>query len=195
MLVALGRILGHGLANDPLQLHRQARPQGGDGFRLFVANGIENGLLPLARKRQLSRHDFVDHNAQRPKVCRAVGGFAPRLLGRHIGRGAQHGLGFGELRAVGQQSQPEVHDGDELLGARACDHQVGRLDVAVNDLFLVRRFESSRRLDGDVERILQFERASLDLLLQRLAFEEGHGNVGAAICLRDFMDGADVRMI
>ena len=65
----------------------------------------------------------------------------------------------------------------------------------MNDLFLVRRLQSVRRLDGEIECILQLERAGLDLLLQRLAFEEGHGNEGAAIGLRDFMDGADVRMI
>jgi len=65
----------------------------------------------------------------------------------------------------------------------------------VNDLFLVRRLKSICRLDGDVESVLQLEWSRLDLLLQRLAFEEGHGNEGAAIGLRDFMDGADVRMI
>ena len=99
------------------------------------------------------------------------------------------------LRAVGQQSQPEVHDGDELLRALARDHQVGRLDVTVNDALLVRRLQSLCRLNGDIERILQLEWAGLDLLLQRLAFEEGHGNEGLAIGFRDFMHGADIRVI
>ena len=101
----------------------------------------------------------------------------------------------GELRAVGQQRQPEVHDGDESFGARARDHQVGRLDVAVNNLFLVRRLESSCRLDGDIERVLQLEWPGLDLLLQRLAFEESHGNEGLAFDFTDLVDVADVGVI
>ena len=117
------------------------------------------------------------------------------LLGGHVGY-RPHGLvQTGELGAVGQQGQPEVHDGDESLGARARDHQVGRLDVSVNDLFLVRCLESSRRLDRDIERVLQLERPGLDLLLQRLAFEKGHGNEGLAFDFIDLVDVADVGVI
>ena len=60
----------------------------------------------------------------------------------------------------------------------------------------MRRLKSSLcRLDRNIERILQLEWSRLDLLLQRLAFEEGHGNEGLAFDFIDLVDVADVGVI
>ena len=59
----------------------------------------------------------------------------------------------------------------------------------------MRRLKSLCRLDRNIERILQLEWSRLDLLLQRLAFEEGHGNEGLALDFIDLVDVADVGVI
>ncbi len=83
------------------------------------------------------------------------------MLGRHICDGAEHGSGTGEVLSIGGRDgfniitagsalvddlrQPEI----ENLGVSALGNKdVGRLDVAMNNAFRVRRIQSVRDLDG-----------------------------------------------
>ena len=65
----------------------------------------------------------------------------------------------------------------------------------MNDAFRVRGVESVRNLDGNVQSFLERNRLAGDALLQRLAFEQLHGDHRLAVVLGDFVNGADVRMI
>ncbi len=54
---------------------------------------------------------------------------------------------------------------------------------------------SSLRLDCDVERFFQLQRAFPNLVPDGLAFKKGHGDEGLAVNFIDFVDGANVGVI
>src|SRR5262245_61766871 len=74
-------------------------------------------------------------------------------------------------------------------------HDVFRLDVAVNDSGLVRAGERARNLDGHVERLMQFELISRQTPPQRLAFDIFGADEVSPVYLPDLEDGDDVRMV
>jgi len=53
---------------------------------------------------------------------------------------------------------------------------VGRFDVTVNDAFSVSGFQSIGHLNCSFQQLLQFHRAALDDMLQRLAIQEFHSD-------------------
>ena len=59
----------------------------------------------------------------------------------------------------------------------------------------MRRLQTLRRLDGDIERVLQCERSGLDFRFEALTLDEGHHNEGLAFDLIDFMNRADVGVV
>ena len=79
--------------------------------------------------------------------------------------------------------------------ALGADHQVGALDIAMNNALAVGRLEPLRGLAGDVERFVELQRAFLEFLLDGSAFEEGHRQEGLSVDLVDLVDGADIRVI
>ena len=74
-------------------------------------------------------------------------------------------------------------------------HQIGRLDVAMHDAFFVCGLQALGGLGADSKSVLERERPGLDLLVESLPFQEGHGNERLAVDLADFIDVADVGMI
>ena len=75
------------------------------------------------------------------------------------------------------------------------DENIRRLDVTVNDAFGVRGVEPVGNLDGQFEDGFDFHRTAGDAMLQRHAVEKFHDDVGLAVFVADFIDGADIRMI
>ena len=69
------------------------------------------------------------------------------LLGRHVGRRAQDGAGGGERGVVALEpaGQAEVHDDQAAPGV---DHDVGRLEVAVDDPLAVRLGQGHGQVAG-----------------------------------------------
>jgi hypothetical protein len=88
--------------------------------------------------------------------------------------------------------QPEVQD---LGVAPAGDEDVGRLDVPVHDAPGMRRIERIGNLRRDLEQLLGPDRRPLDPVLQRLPFEQLHGDEALPRVLADLVNGADVRVI
>ena len=93
---------------------------------------------------------------------------------------------------IHQLCQAEV---DDLQVAVVRDEQVFGLEVTVNDAARVHLAEGVCRLTGVLERLTELQRASLEHLAQRGAFDVLHGDVGAAVNLVDVVDGGDVRVV
>ena len=74
-------------------------------------------------------------------------------------------------------------------------HQIGGFDVAVNDAPAVSRFQTLGGLRGDVDHLVELERAIADFVLDGAARDEGHGEEGLSLGLIDFIDGANVGMV
>ena len=86
--------------------------------------------------------------------------------------------------------EPEVHD-HHATGAG--EHDVLRLDVAVDETGLVDRLETGQELRGDVLRLFQLERAALlEHVEQRRPVDVLHRHQLAAVDLDQVEDPADV---
>jgi hypothetical protein len=75
------------------------------------------------------------------------------------------------------------------------DEDIGRLDVAVDDAFGVRRIERIGNLDGQTEQSVGLDGPSSDAVCQRHALQQFHRNEGPPIDLVDFMDHANVGVV
>ena len=97
------------------------------------------------------------------------------------------------MLGAGDARDAEVHD---LHGARLGDHQVGRLQIAVDDAHAVRVRERGEALHHQVGGALGRERTeALDHVLERLAADELHHHQPLPVVLEQLEDGGDAGMI
>ena len=75
------------------------------------------------------------------------------------------------------------------------DEDVLRLDVAMDELDLVRRIERLRDRLEDAQRPRRLELARHDEVLERRAANEAHGDEQRAVDLAGLVDGDDVRVV
>jgi hypothetical protein len=119
------------------------------------------------------------------------------LLGRHVGRRADHRAGLRALhrRLVGvlYARHAEVR---ELRATLRVDHDVRRLDVAVNDAGVVREVEGFAQLAHDANRFLQVEAlVRIEEGLELLPLDELHDEVGDVALLAEVVHLHDVRVV
>ena len=74
-------------------------------------------------------------------------------------------------------------------------HDVGGLEIAMDDALAMRLVERVGDLDGDLQRLVERERPFLEARGQRLALEMRHDQVVRAIDAADVVDAADVGMV
>ena len=118
---------------------------------------------------------------------------AADLLGRHVVEAADERAGVGDA-GVGQLGDAEVED--LQASAPLLDHQVGRLDVAVDDVEGVGVGEAVAQLLEQPQ--LAGERGRLpapDPHRQRLAVDVFHGDERLAVLLADVEDADDVLVL
>ena len=118
------------------------------------------------------------------------------LLGRHVLKGAEDGsfLGEGLLhgRAVEDLELRRLRQTEvEELRAGARDHDVPRLEIAMDHASAMRAVERLGDLRAVLENIGQRQRAALEPVGERLALEQLHDQ----IVIADVVKRADVRMV
>ena len=208
--VARGGVRLDAPGDDPLEGRGSVRPQlrqRGQGLLLPPGRFLEGragAALATAAGEQV-----VQDQAEGVDVGAVVDRLAPELLRGHVLQrpddGARHreagGEGLlGELRPGllggiargGGSGDPEVHD-HGLVGA-VLDHDVGRLEVPVNDARVVRRDETGDHSASDPHDL--FDRESARALLQDRGeldpVDVGHRDVLDAADLPHVVDAHDV---
>ena len=150
---------------------------------LLAVTGDRHGL-----DRAPARVQLVEDEAERIEVAPDRGALAGELFGRHVSRRPRKVLGRGGL--AGHRGQPEVRD---ARAAPAVEHDVGGLQVPVEDAAVVRRRQPGADLPRHVERLVR--RKTSDALEQRgevLAVDVLHREEVLAVDLGDVVHPAHV---
>ena len=174
-----------------------ARGGGGD-VRLFVEDASQNLDSRFPLEQAFARQHFVHHYTKRPDVRALVGWPSLCLLRGHVRRCAQdgsnrrraHGQG-GRVRRIaivrGQRlhgfRQAEIQNLDDAFGS---DLDVGGLQVAMDDVLLMRGFDAVNQLLNNRQRVVEIERT-----LEVFAFDVLHDEVVGS----DIVEVADVGVV
>ena len=153
-------------------------------------------------KRPLTRHCFVQHNTEREDVAARVEALPRRLLGRHVGDGAEddalprtvldRAAGDVGVRGFGQLRQAEVRQ----LGVAILRHQdVGGLDVAVQDAGGVGGGQAIRDAGQQLHDLPPRALLAVRPVLERAAIDELGHQVLLAVRFAGFEDREDVGMV
>ena len=140
---------------------------------------------------------FVEHHAQGVNVRALVHVLRVlQLFGRHVVRradgqaaGRQRDLVLGLAEQLGDAEVGDLHP------ALRVEQDVLRLDVAVQDAFVVGELERLANLRHEHHRLLRGEPARLHRLAQVYAVHELHQQVEEPAGLAEVMDGDDVRVV
>jgi hypothetical protein len=124
--------------------------------RVALQHAREHLSDAVAIERAPAGEHLEQHAAKCPDVGARVDRLTARLLGTHVGRCADHGERLGERGDLGcriaararieRLGQTEVEHFHHTIGA---NHDIGRLEIAVNDPLFVRGFERLDDLLGD----------------------------------------------
>ena len=134
-----------------------------------------------------SGEQLVHHQPQREDVAASRDLAAEQLFRCHVGRRAgSHVLDVSDRR------QAEVHDPHS---PRVVEHDVGRLQIAMDDAALVRGGEPCAQLPGDLDGLVVGEAAdSPQRGREILSVDILHRQIEEATGLADVIDAADVGM-
>ena len=141
--------------------------------------------------RQVAGRHLIEHDAERIQVAARVGIEPLRLLGRNIVHRAD-GLAAALLADIFQRGDTEIRHLDHVV---IRDHDVLRLDVAVNDAVRMRVLERFCDLRGIAQRLLRAEHAALrEALLERHALDELHDDILRVAAVPHVIHRDDVRL-
>ena len=124
------------------------------GNGIFIDNLVDDGGDVLPGKRLFAGQHFIEHDAQRKNVAAAVHGASLHLLGRHIAGRAHDVRGLLRAAELKNLGGAKVGDFDSVVRG---EHQVGRLNVAVNDVAFVGELQGAEGLIEDAQRARQGE--------------------------------------
>ena len=188
---------GQQLGNQLGQLRRQVGIQFLNRRRLLRGDGDHGFHGVAALPRQLAGAELVENAAQAEQVGPAVDLVAPGLLRRHVGgRADDHAQLRQPFVPLGRLGQAEIEDFHPAAGG-GVQPDVGRLDVAVDQPVLVRRRQPPGDFPAQFQDLVHRQRSGfalllLEVILQRHALEQLHGQERHAAVLADLVDGDDV---
>ncbi len=181
--------------DDRLELRVDHREQLPDRPRALVRDPVHHHVRGVAGKGLLPGQQLVHDEADREDVAAMIGGPSHRLLGRHVVRRTQHRAGPRQAARRGISDDARETEVEDLENAVRRQHQVRRLDVAVDDPHLVRVAEAGAQLEDQFEAANQAQRRSAaDDLAERLAIDVLHRDERLSLVLADIVDGDDVGM-
>jgi len=169
----------------------------------------ERGRDVLTLEGAVPGEHLVQDDAERPDVGPLVHGLASRLLGRHVGGGAQENTGLGPgLGQGGRPGQVARGTGDGVARPRLGQAEVEDLhpavgrelhvrgfQVAVDDALLVGLLETLGDLPGDRQRLVYRDGALLHALGQILTLDQLQDEEGLAVGLLEAVYGGDVGVV
>ena len=193
-LEAIGRSLGEHAQDDPLEPLGHVGAQVARARRRLGHVGEEDVGELLLVEREAAAQELEEGHAERVLVAARVELEPVRLLGRHEVRRPRDRRRDEEL-VLGRDGEPEV---DDLHLAVGGEHEVGGLDVAVQELLRVRVVEALGRLAREAHGLVDRELplALVPEVVDRAALEELHDEeVVPALRPVDVEDADDVGVV
>ncbi len=190
--IAVVRILCRRLGDDMVE-HRGNAFVATAGCRGRLLDDLVDDRVEIAamERRKAGQH-LVEHGAQRKDVGTPSYHPSHHLLRRHVFGRAEDIAGH-RARSRGKERDAEIGD---LHQAAFQHHDIGWLDIAVHDAFVVREREPIRNLRHDVDDFFRREHhAGVENFAQRLSIEEFHRDVGNGVALSHVVDRDDVGMV
>ena len=194
-LVAVIGFLGKRTRHDTVDLGRHLHDRG----RL---HGVV--LHDLLRKRPLGSlerlqagQELVEDDAGRKNVGPVIDGLPLDLFRRHIGRRTDHRAGLRGLALLRLRVDHARHaEIGELRMPLDVDHDVGRLDVAVDDPGFVGEIQRPKQFRHEPERSRDIESlARVKPVLEFLAVDVLHHDVGHVAFGTEVVDLHDIAMV
>jgi hypothetical protein len=154
----------------------------------------------------VSSQHLVQHASERPDVGPFVEWPAARLFGAHIRGRTQNDpfacpadrdgrrlrqFRFGAVRGI-DSGKPKIEYFDDAIRG---DLDVCRLEIAVDDAFLVRRIECVGKLMGDRQGLTKRYRPASHPIGHRFTVDQFKDQRAYAVDVFDTVDGANVRMV
>ena len=145
----------------------------------------------------VARERLVEDEREAVEVAAVVDALAGRLLGCHVGEGADDVAGAGERLIPGEVGDAEVrqlgHAGGAARGVG--DEHVLRLDVAVHDAALVRVRERAAQGEADPQHVAVGEQPLGAEFVDRAAVDELGDEVARRVVLAGVEDRDDPGMV
>ena len=176
------------------QLRRHARDARHQRRRVLADLRLQQLDLVEPGERRRARENLVEHDGERIEIAALVALAAAALLGRHIERRADRRAGARHAHAALHAGDAEVHD---LHAPVIADHQIGRLNVAMDHAHLMRIGDAVGGLRDNGEALLDAERSAAlaQHIVERAAAHQLHHHIELIAIGQERVERGDVRMI
>jgi hypothetical protein len=169
---------GDGAGDDAIEPGGQIRPVPGQRNRLAEAGAAEGFHLAIGIS--AAGKGAIKRDTDRENVGKLVALLPREKLGRHVARRAGYVAG----REILHPRQPDHAEIDQFLAAVALDHDIVRLDVAVDDAEAMERRHRLGELQTDRHALGQrYRRRAAQTRFKRRALIERHHRVEAGLAI------------
>ena len=184
------RLFLHTFLNNLIDRYRNLGIKLSYGNRLSLNMQKCDRYRIISRERHLTAQHLVQRYAKRIDIAALVAVSAPRLFRRQI-MNRSHGIGGQSIRGCRLGDTEICYLNLAIPGY----DNILRLNIAVNDMSIVRRFHSLRNLNCNSYRFLHLQPAlSFDELLERNSLHKLHNDVIQAVILSYVIYVHNIRM-